>query len=238
MADNICPNCGFPNEKDVRVCKKCKTPYSLPEYSHIITSDNERDGIVEKTNIEFKDEDDSHRGIKADIHFDTEEGFERPTQPIPASEIISRQFYAATFGQRLLSLLIDLILILVCTLIIWFFGIAFTASPDQILGEKSTVKLSDILSSIALLYFLFGFFYSMLFHYLTGSSIGKMLMGLHLVSKDSYRVSFYRIIFRNLFFLLNILTLFIGYIWIIADERGQALHDKLSKTFVVSEEIK
>lgn len=239
MADNICPYCGFPNEAGVKVCKKCKKAYSLAEFSHIITDDislgGEKETLVEKTDIDFSDEDVQQ---KADLRFDSEEEVEKPTQPIESGQIISRQFYAATFFQRFASLMVDAILVFICVIIIWFAGISFSINPNLLFGRQGGINLNDILFSFLLLYILFSFFYSMLFHHLSSRTIGKMLFGLYLVEKNSYRVSFYRVFLRNILFILNIMTFFIGFIWIIADERGQALHDKLSGTFVVSEEIK
>lgn len=241
MADNVCPYCGFPNEAGVKVCKKCKKPYSFADSSHVITNDisftTDKETLVEKTDIVFSDEEDVSKEKKANIRFDLEEEIDKPTQPIDSNRSISRQFYAATFLQRLGSLLIDTIIVLVCILIIWFAGISFSINPNQIFNSKE-VNAKDIILSLLMLYVLFGFFYSTLFHHLSSRTLGKMLFGLHLVGKKSYRVSIYRILLRNFLFILNIFTLFIGFIWIIADEKGQALHDKLSDTFVVSEEIK
>ncbi len=242
MADNICPYCGFPNEANAKVCKKCKKAYSLAEFSHVITEDisfgSEKETLVEKTDIDFSDEVEQHQEREENLKFDSEEEIEKPTQPIESGQIISRQFYAATFFQRFISLITDAVLVFVCVLIIWFAGISFSVNPNVLFKSQSGVKMEDVLISFFLLYIFFGFFYSMLFHHLSSRTIGKMLLGLHLVGKNSYRVSFYRVFLRNILFLLNIFTLFIGFIWIIADERGQAIHDKLSGTFVVSDEIK
>ncbi|MCX7958504.1 MAG: RDD family protein [Deltaproteobacteria bacterium] len=242
MADNICPYCGFPNEAGVKVCKKCRKPYSIADFSHVVTEDisfsGEKETLVEKTEIDFSEEEDSQKDKKADIHFDSEEEIEKPTQPIESQQILSRQFYAATFLQRLASLITDSLLVFICTMIIWFAGVSFSVNPNMLFSRSGSSLTADIVLSFFLLYILFGFFYSMLFHHLSSRTIGKMLMGLYLVEKNSYRVSFYRLFARNILFALNVLTLFIGFIWIIADERGQALHDKLSGTFVVSEEIK
>jgi len=242
MADNVCPYCGFPNEAGVKVCKKCKKEYSVADFSHVIKDEislsAEKETIVEKTDIVFADDIDHQKDRKIDIHFDSEEDIGKPTQPIEGSQIISRQFYAATFLQRIGSLFIDGILVFVCSLIIWFAGVSFSINPNTLFDGSESLSTFDISLSFMILYVLFGFFYSMLFHHLSSMTIGKMLLGLRLVEKNSSRVNFYRIFLRNILFLLNVITLFIGFIWIIADEKGQALHDKLSGTFVVSEEIK
>ncbi len=241
MADNVCPYCGFPNENGVKICVKCKKAFSLADFSHVITDEisisEEKATIVEKTDIDFSEEEGGHKEKKADIRFDSEEDLIKPTQPINSSQIISKQFYAATFLQRIGSLFIDLIIVFFCTLIIWFAGTSLSLNPNLLFEKNNLISTTDIVISFLILYFLFGFFYSMLFHHLSSRTIGKMLFGLYLVEKNSYRVSFHRVLLRNLFFILNIITLFIGFIWIIADERGQALHDKLSGTFVISEEI-
>lgn len=244
MADNVCPYCGFPNEAGVRVCKKCRKPYSQAELSHVITDEmslsSEPETVVEKIDIDFSGEEEHPRspaGSGYGIEFDSEEEGKRATQPIE-NKSVSRQFYAATFLQRFSSLIIDSMLVFIGTLIIWFAGISFSVSPAALMSEGAALKMEDLVVLFVLLYALFGFFYSMLFHYLSSRTIGKMLLGLSLVEKRSYRVSFYRILLRNILFILNLFTLFIGFVWIIIDERGQALHDKLSGTFVVAGEIK
>jgi uncharacterized RDD family membrane protein YckC len=244
MADNICPYCGFPNDAGAKVCKKCKKAYSMGVFLHIKTDDislsGEKETLVEKTDIDFLDEDVHPKDAskKPDLKFDSEEEVEKPTQPIESGQIISRQFYAATFLQRFLSLIIDTSLVLICSVIIWFAGVSFAINPNILFKTGAGIKFEDLLISFISLNLLFGFFYSMIFHHLSSRTIGKMLLGLSLVEKNSYRVSFYRVFLRNILFVLNILTLLIGYVWIIVDEKGQALHDKLSGTYVVSDEIK
>lgn len=245
MADNVCPYCGFPNEAGVRVCRKCRKPYSQAEFSHVITDEmllsSEPETVVEKIDIDFSDEEEhpkSPAGSNRGIEFDSEEEVKKATQPMMENKSVSRQFYAATFLQRFSSLIVDSMLVFIGTLIIWFAGISFSVTPSVLMSEGTTLKIEDLLVLFVLLYVLFGFFYSMLFHYLSSRTIGKMLLGLSLVEKNSYRVSFYRILLRNMLFILNLFTLFIGFVWIIVDERGQALHDKLSGTFVVGGEIK
>lgn len=63
---------------------------------------------------------------------------------------------------------------------------------------------------------------------------GKWTLGLEIVrADDGGPCSTLRHIGRTLGYVLDVMTFFIGYLWIAVDGRKQALHDKVSGTVVV-----
>jgi uncharacterized RDD family membrane protein YckC len=49
-------------------------------------------------------------------------------------------------------------------------------------------------------------------------------------------ITFGQSVIRYVGFILSILPLFLGFIWILFDEQNQGWHDKIAKTIVISEE--
>ena len=75
--------------------------------------------------------------------------------------------------------------------------------------------------------------YAFIFWVLTGQTPGMMLMGLRVVSTDGGRVTFWRAALRLLGYIISITLFFIGFFWVLGDDRRQGWHDKLAKTYVV-----
>jgi uncharacterized RDD family membrane protein YckC len=75
--------------------------------------------------------------------------------------------------------------------------------------------------------------YLVLFWLLTGQTLGMMLMGLRVVSRGGGRVTLWRAILRIIGFLLFASIFLIGFLWVLGDDKRQALHDKLAGTYVV-----
>jgi len=67
---------------------------------------------------------------------------------------------------------------------------------------------------------------------LAGQTPGKRLMGLLVVQTDGRRLRFGAAIRRWLGYYLSAI-LFLGFLWVLVDNRRQALHDKLAGTLVV-----
>jgi uncharacterized RDD family membrane protein YckC len=74
--------------------------------------------------------------------------------------------------------------------------------------------------------------YCVAFWLLAGRTPGKQAMGLLLVRTDGQRIRFGSALLRWLGYYLSAI-LFLGYLWILVDDRRQALHDKLAGTMVV-----
>lgn len=67
-------------------------------------------------------------------------------------------------------------------------------------------------------------------------TFGKQLMKIKVVDEKGYRLSFDQSVGRNSCKVFSHLVLSIGFIWILFDKQKQGWHDKLTKTFVVTNE--
>ena len=74
--------------------------------------------------------------------------------------------------------------------------------------------------------------YDLSFWMLAGQTPGKRLMGARIVRSDGQRLRLGNAIRRELAYVLSGL-LFLGYLWILFDNRRQGWHDKLAGTIVV-----
>lgn len=68
-----------------------------------------------------------------------------------------------------------------------------------------------------------------------GQTIGKKLMKIKVVQENGRPVDYRTAIIRYLGYLISSLVLFLGYLWIIWDEKKQGWHDKIARTYVVAE---
>lgn len=64
-------------------------------------------------------------------------------------------------------------------------------------------------------------------------SLGKKLFRLTVVDADGRRLSFFRALTRNIGKIVSGTALFIGYLWVLWDNRKQAWHDKWAKAYVL-----
>jgi uncharacterized RDD family membrane protein YckC len=97
--------------------------------------------------------------------------------------------------------------------------------------------LSEILRSVVAVLIVVVFvgvvlLYDIGFWMLAGQTPGKRLMGVRIVRTDGGRVRFGNAVRRLLGYLVSGI-LFLGYLWILFDNRRQGVHDKLAGTMVV-----
>lgn len=87
-----------------------------------------------------------------------------------------------------------------------------------------------ILAVVALL---FGPLYYVFFWMLTGQTIGQRIMGLRVMRLNGRRLGFWRCLVRWIGYQICILTLGIGFAWVLVDNRRMGWHDKLARTCVI-----
>jgi uncharacterized RDD family membrane protein YckC len=66
-----------------------------------------------------------------------------------------------------------------------------------------------------------------------GQTPGKMALGIKVIRTDSSPVKWRGALYRFLGYIVSVLTLFIGFIWVAFDGRKQGIHDKIADTYVV-----
>jgi uncharacterized RDD family membrane protein YckC len=97
---------------------------------------------------------------------------------------------------------------------------------DFIIVSAFWIAVAGVLS------FLFMGVYYVFFWSLTGQTPGKMIFGVRVVSVDGGRVSIWQSIRRFVGYLISFI-LYLGYLWILVDDRRQGWHDKIANTLVV-----
>jgi uncharacterized RDD family membrane protein YckC len=74
--------------------------------------------------------------------------------------------------------------------------------------------------------------YNIGFWLLAGQTFGKWVMGVRIIRTNGERVRFGTCVRRQIGYVFSA-VLFIGYLWILVDNRRQGFHDKIAGTFVV-----
>jgi uncharacterized RDD family membrane protein YckC len=138
--------------------------------------------------------------------------------------------YYAGFVSRLFAFVLDVIILVVAiTLITWL--ITFVEGLFSIEAFFGGNVISVIVT--ALLTFGVYIGYPLFFWTLTGQTPGMMLMGLRVVTTDGHYVSLGRSIRRLIGYVIAALPFFLGFFWILVDDRRQGWHDKIAGTCVV-----
>jgi uncharacterized RDD family membrane protein YckC len=136
----------------------------------------------------------------------------------------------AGFVSRLFAFVLDvIILVIAMTLITWlitFINLLF--SFEIVLGK-------DLLAFVVMTLLTFGVYigYPVLFWTLTGQTPGMTVMGLRVVTTDGHYLSLGRSIRRLIGYVIAAMPLFLGFLWILVDDRRQGWHDKVAGTCVV-----
>ena len=155
-----------------------------------------------------------------------------------ASPRIIRTQYAG-FISRFIAFMSDLFIIAALSMIVttsFEVIIAFFSLDGVILGEEtgqaglsSALRIGSTLigsTIFAMIYFLF-------FWSVAGFTPGKAFLGLRIVQSDGQRMGLGRAFVRLLAYWISALLFFLGFAWIIVDNRRQGWHDKIAGTIVV-----
>ena len=79
----------------------------------------------------------------------------------------------------------------------------------------------------------FPFFYFLSFWILAGRTPGQFGLGIAVVRLDGRRITFFSGMLRMIGYVIGFLSLGIGFLWILVDDRRQGWHDKIAKTCVI-----
>ena len=133
----------------------------------------------------------------------------------------------APFLLRCGALLIDYIFV-VCIPIISLIVSRLMSIPDAKLLNNEFTNVGWLLMLLVALTNL------IIFPLFSGQSIGKMLTGLRIVSKDGKEPSFKQLLLRQFIgYPLTILTLGLGFLFAALNEKGRALQDFVGNTIVI-----
>jgi uncharacterized RDD family membrane protein YckC len=123
----------------------------------------------------------------------------------------------AGFGSRLISLIVDVIIVGVVNFIVQF--VVAMALDSQ--------ALSSIIGIVISLGYLVYFFSS------TGQTVGMKLLGIKAVDANGQTLSAGAALLRAVAAWVSAIILFIGYLMMLWDGRKQTLHDKVAGSYIV-----
>ena len=155
--------------------------------------------------------------------------------------------HPAGFVTRYVAFLLDILVVAIVSFLfitvlrvtLDFFGIntLLSSAAESRQVAQQTVVLNGVmrwLLTIAGGFLSFGV-YSIVAWLLVGKTVGKALMGLRVLGQDGRRLTFSQALIRALSYYVSGLALFIGFLWVLVDDRRQTWHDKLARTIVVYE---
>ena len=151
--------------------------------------------------------------------------------PQPPQETLLGQY--AGFVTRLIAFAIDWLIvgIIISAVVILaeFVTSAFGVNDWFGTGDLTGTIVTTLVVVTAVLIYLF---YDLLFWMLAGQTPGKRLLGVRIVRTDGKRLRWGNAIRRKVSYWISAL-LFLGFLWVIVDNRRQAWHDRLAGTLVL-----
>jgi uncharacterized RDD family membrane protein YckC len=152
----------------------------------------------------------------------------------------------ASFGKRLLAFLIDLIIVIIVSLVLFFLIVKplgiFDLENYQF-GENIVKGAFDIVMVLGVLFLIFplcllvGFLYDcLMISFSNQATIGKKLMKLKVVKIDGASLTGFEVFTRTIAkFVTGFIFIFLWLICLFTDQ-NQTLHDKIAGSLVVNEE--
>lgn len=138
----------------------------------------------------------------------------------------------AGFATRLVAFLIDRMIIFgFVTITVLVANFLLDTLP---LGNGSIWEYTQqfLIAVVAVVNISFYWGYFLVFWTLSGQTPGKALMGVRIVRTNGEPLHIGRAIIRVVGYWVSSI-LFLGYLWVLVDNRRQAFHDKLAGTYVV-----
>lgn len=156
---------------------------------------------------------------------DTVTNFREVSESLPEEESYS----IAGLKIRAAAFAIDILIVGLITYITIQAGFYFLEEQGIKAAELSRV----FLPIYALLFFLASTYFIFL-HYFAGRTIGKMALGIKLISTDGTDIGLWESFMRWVGYYISAVFLFAGFVWSIFDPESQAWHDKIAGTYVVT----
>jgi uncharacterized RDD family membrane protein YckC len=109
-------------------------------------------------------------------------------------------------------------------------GTCGLATPSVLFGAQACTAGRLIITLYATL---FGPIYFVLLWMVVGQSVGQRVMGVSVVKMDGRRPGLISSLGRWIGYQLCMLTLGIGFLWVLVDDRRMGWHDKIARTYVI-----
>lgn len=151
----------------------------------------------------------------------------------------------ASFGQRLVAVIIDIVIIgvaqsFIIVPLLAAVGLGFASSAENMdfsNPEESAGMIAGIMALIGGYWILATCIQILYFTFMESSknqaTVGKMAMGIIVTDLNGGKLDFSKALVRNLCKIISNLTMLIGYIMAAFTEKKQALHDMIASTLVV-----
>lgn len=154
-----------------------------------------------------------------------------------------RGFYAG-FVTRAIAFAIDMILVaviqitilLLTRLLLDFFGLDQLAQAIFEPTAATNVSLFITITRWAIAFVGSGFLfalYSISMWLLVDKTLGQALLGLRVLRTDGRSLTLGPAVRRILGYYISFLALFLGFLWVLIDDRRQGWHDKIADTVVI-----
>lgn len=164
-----------------------------------------------------------------------------------AVEVKSADVRHVGFGRRLLAAIIDGIIVSVISQFITapigaVFGITTMtpfATGNQVPDETQAMAMIGAAFGVLGLVFIISIVLNTLYYagmlvYKQGQTLGKMALGIRVVSVDGQPISWGKAILREIIGkFVSGLVIGLGYLWVFWDSKKQAWHDKIAGTYVI-----
>ena len=123
---------------------------------------------------------------------------------------------------RFFAWIIDGVVIAIVMFILWLAGLV---GADSVEGFGASDGLVNAIVT---------FVYYVAMTAAFGATLGKMALGMRVADADGNRPGVGAVLMREVVGkILSALVIWIGFFWILVDDRRQGWHDKIGKTFVV-----
>jgi len=139
-------------------------------------------------------------------------------------------FNLAGLNSRALAFLIDLVIVAIISLLA--FGVAIYLLQDT---NLDAFGLKQVFMPIYLLLFFLASSYFVILNGYGGKTVGKMLMGIRIISEEGGSIGFWQSFVRWIGYYISGSFLFLGFVWSVFDRSSQSWHDKIAGTYVVNE---
>jgi len=134
------------------------------------------------------------------------------------------------FWKRTGAMVVDTLVVMLVTMPLLFaiYGPAYFVRPSN----EGFASITDAIIQIVM-----PAIFAVLFWKFRGATPGKMLFGARIVDARTLGApSTGQLIGRYFAYILSILPLMLGFLWIAFDKRKQGFHDKLARTVVIEDE--
>lgn len=148
----------------------------------------------------------------------------------------------AGFLSRAFGFILDIVIIgltnfatywLVSTLLELVTGLSTSACPPLETFSLAIITCHVARWSYTAFAAVFPLLYMIFFWILTGQTIGDYVAGVRVIRTNGHRVNLISGVIRCFSYFLCLVSLGLGFLWILVDDRRQGWHDKLAQTCVI-----